>query len=121
MANLTKYTPVDAGTAQDSKNGALLGDGTLRFIQTQVKSILANGSGSALYKTLTHAGITTDPTSGELKLDADKLSSTLAVNPETSRDIFSGDGKKTGVATGLATSLTSILSSKGVLQGRPTA
>ena len=117
IGNLTKYTPVDAGTDQDSKNGALLGDGTLRNIQTQLKSILANSSGSAVYKTLSQAGVTTDPTNGKLKLDADKLSSALGVNPNGLRDMFTGDGKKTGVTTVMDTTLSAFLSSKGVLQG----
>jgi flagellar hook-associated protein 2 len=116
MASLTKYTPVDAGKDQDTKNGALLGDSTLRIIQTQLKGILANGSGSAIYKTLTQAGITSDPTSGKLKLDGDKLTSALSVKPEAIRDIFVGDGKKSGVATGMANSLGAILNSKGALQ-----
>ncbi|WP_343550564.1 flagellar filament capping protein FliD [Pantoea sp.] len=117
MANLTKYTPVDAGKDPDGKNGALLGDGTLRNIQVQLKSILANTSGSSVYKTLSQAGITTDPTDGKLKLDAAKLTSSLQVKPEAVRDMFIGDGKKTGVATVLNTTFTSFLSSKGVLQG----
>ncbi|MDF2528979.1 MAG: fliD [Enterobacter mori] len=42
FASLTKYTAVDAGTdAQDSSNGALLGDSTLRTIQTQLKTMLS--------------------------------------------------------------------------------
>lgn len=117
MSNLTKYTPVDAGKDPDSKNGALLGDGTLRNIQTQLKSILANSSGSAVYKTLSQAGITTDPTNGKLKLDADKLSSALDVNPNGLREMFTGDGKKSGVITVMDTTLSAFLSSKGVLQG----
>lgn len=117
IGNLTKYTAVDAGKDQDSKNGALLGDGTLRNIQTQLKSILANSSGSTVYKTLSQAGITTDPTDGKLKLDADKLTTALQVRPDAVRDMFSGDGKKTGVTTVLDTTFTAYLSSKGVLQG----
>lgn len=117
MSNLTKYTPVDAGQDQDTKNGALLGDGTLRIIQTQLKGILANGSGSATFKTLTQAGITTDPQNGKLRLDADKLSNAISATPDAVRDIFTGDGKTTGVATGLGTGLAAMLNSKGVLQG----
>ncbi|QGY31751.1 flagellar filament capping protein FliD [Pantoea cypripedii] len=117
IGNLTKYTPVDSGQDQDSKNGALLGDGTLRIIQTQLKSILANSSGSLTFKTMTQAGITSDPVSGKLKLDEDKLSSALSTTPEAIRDIFAGDGKNTGIATVMASSMTSILSSKGALQG----
>ena len=117
IGNLTKYTAVDAGKDQDSKNGALLGDGTLRNIQTQLKSILSNSSGSSVYKTLSQAGITTDPTDGKLKLDADKLTTALQVRPDAVRDMFSGDGKKTGVTTVLDTTFTAYLSSKGILQG----
>lgn len=117
MASLTKYTPVDAGKDPDGKNGALLGDGTLRNIQVQLKSILANSSGSGVYKTLSQAGITTDPTNGQLKLDATKLTTSLQVKPEAIRDMFVGDGKKTGVSTVLNTTFTAFLSSKGVLQG----
>ncbi|MFJ5159769.1 flagellar filament capping protein FliD [Pantoea sp. NPDC088449] len=117
MAGLTKYTAVDAGKDPDSKNGALLGDGTLRNIQVQMKSILANTSGSNVYKTLSQAGITTDPTDGKLKLDANKLTSSLQVKPDAVRDMFTGDGKKTGVSTVLNTTFTAFLSSKGVLQG----
>jgi flagellar hook-associated protein 2 len=46
FATLTKYTAVDAGTSsQDENNGALLGDSTLRTIQTQLKSLLTNSAG----------------------------------------------------------------------------
>jgi len=117
MASLTRYTAVDAGKDPDSKNGALLGDGTLRNIQVQLKSILANSSGSSVYKTLSQAGVTTDPTDGKLKLDSAKLTSSLQVKPDAIRDMFTGDGKKTGVATVLNTTFTAFLSSKGVLQG----
>ncbi|MCW6034207.1 flagellar filament capping protein FliD [Pantoea sp. JK] len=117
MASLTKYTPVDAGKDPDGKNGALIGDGTLRNIQVQMKSILANTSGSSVYKTLSQAGITTDPTNGQLKLDATKLTTSLQVKPEAIRDMFVGDSKKTGVSTVLNNTFTTFLSSKGVLQG----
>lgn len=42
FSSLTKYTAVDAGAeSQDSSNGALLGDSTLRTIQTQLKILTA--------------------------------------------------------------------------------
>ncbi|KEP71838.1 hypothetical protein HR12_32785 [Microbacterium sp. SUBG005] len=74
FASLTKYTAVDAGTdAQDSSNGALLGDSTLRTIQTQLKTMLGNSVGGTAYKTLSQVGITSDPSTGKLELDSDKL------------------------------------------------
>ncbi len=37
FGSLTKYTPVKSGEAQSAKNGALLGDNTLRGIQSSIK------------------------------------------------------------------------------------
>lgn len=51
FSSLTKYTAVDAGAdSQSSSNGALLGDSTLRTIQTQLKSMLSNTVSSSNYK-----------------------------------------------------------------------
>ena len=41
IGNQTKYTAVDQGsTSQDSSNGDLIGDGTLRNIQTSLRSAI---------------------------------------------------------------------------------
>lgn len=82
FSSLTKYTAVDAGAdSQSSSNGALLGDSTLRTIQTQLKSMLSNTVSSSSYKTLAQIGITTDPSDGKLELDADKLTAALKKMP----------------------------------------
>ena len=117
FATLTKYTAVDAGTdAQDSSNGALLGDSTLRTIQTQLKTMLSNTVGGTTYKTLSSLGITTDPSSGKLELDSDKMKKALTDNPTAVKDLVVGDGKTTGITTTMATQLTDWLSSKGIIQ-----
>ncbi len=114
---LTKYTAVDSGSdAQDSSNGALLGDSTLRSIQTQIKSLLTNNTSSSTYKTLAQIGVTSDPTTGELTLDADKLKTELTKDPTGIKEMIVGDGKTTGITTKLATNLTSWLSSTGSIQ-----
>lgn len=114
---LTKYTAVDTGSdAQDSSNGALLGDSTLRSIQTQIKSLLTNNTSSSTYKTLAQIGVTSDPTTGELTLDADKLKTELTKDPTGIKEMIVGDGKTTGITTKLATNLTSWLSSTGSIQ-----
>jgi len=114
---LTKYTAVDTGSdAQDSSNGALLGDSTLRSIQTQIKSLLTNNTSSSTYKTLAQIGVTSDPTTGELTLDADKLKTELTKDPSGIKEMIVGDGKTTGITTKLATNLTSWLSSTGSIQ-----
>lgn len=114
---LTKYTAVDVGSdSQDSSNGALLGDSTLRTIQTQLKSMLTNAQSSSTYKTLAQIGITTDPTSGQLELDSDKLSTALTSDPDGVKEMIVGDGTTTGITTTIATNLTSWLSSTGIVQ-----
>lgn len=117
FTSLTKYTAVDVGSdTQDSSNGALVGDSTLRSIQTQIKSMLTNSSSSSSYKTLAQIGITSDPTTGELTLDSDKLKTELTKDPSGIKQMIVGDGKTTGITTTLATNLTSWLSSTGSIQ-----
>lgn len=117
FSSLTKYTAVDAGTdAQDTSNGALLGDSTLRTIQTQLKSMLSSSTGSSAYKTLAQIGITSDPATGKLNVDSTKLESALKTNSADIKDMFVGDGKATGITTTMGTNLTSWLSSTGIVQ-----
>ena len=117
FSSLTKYTSVDAGTdAQDTSNGALLGDSTLRTIQTQLKSMLSSSTGSSAYKTLAQIGITSDPSTGKLTVDSTKLESALKTNSADIKDIFVGDGKTTGITTTMGSNLTSWLSTTGIIQ-----
>ncbi|MDH1089118.1 flagellar filament capping protein FliD [Pantoea brenneri] len=115
--SLTKYTAVDAGAdAQDSSNGALVGDSTLRTIQTQLKGLLTNAASSSNYKTLSQIGISSDPTTGALKLDSAVLKTALDKDPEGIKEMMVGDGKTTGITTKIATNLTGWLSSTGIIQ-----
>lgn len=115
--SLTKYTAVDVGAdAQDSSNGALVGDSTLRTIQTQLKGLLTNAASSSNYKTLSQIGISSDPTTGELKLDSAVLKTALDKDPEGIKEMMIGDGKTTGITTKIATNLTGWLSSTGIIQ-----
>lgn len=117
FSSLTKYTAVDAGSdAQSTTNGALLGDSTLRTIQTQLKSMLSNTVSSSAYKTLAQIGITTDPSNGKLELDADKLTAALKKDSTGVGALIVGDGKKTGITTTIGTNLTSWLSSTGIIK-----
>ncbi|MBR7381849.1 flagellar filament capping protein FliD, partial [Klebsiella pneumoniae] len=88
-----------------SSNGALLGDSTLRTIQTQLKTMLGNSVGGTAYKTLSQVGITSDPSTGKLELDSDKLKKALTDNPSAVKDLVVGDGKTTGITTTMATHL----------------
>lgn len=117
FSSLTKYTAVDAGSdSQSANNGALLGDSTLRTIQTQLKSMLSNTVSSSSFKTLAQIGITTDPSDGQLELDADKLSAALKKDLSGVGTLIVGDGKNTGMTTTIGTNLTSWLSTTGIIQ-----
>ncbi|SFN63721.1 flagellar hook-associated protein 2 [Izhakiella capsodis] len=116
FSSLTQYTAVDPGaSSQSANNGALLGDSTLRTIQTQLKSMLTNASSTSSYKTLSQIGITSDPTSGKLNIDNDKLSSALNNNASDVQAMMIGDGKNTGITTTIGTKLTSYMSTSGIL------
>ncbi len=97
FGSLTKYTVVETGQDQSTSNGALVGDGTLRSIQTQLKSQLASSQSGDL-KTLASIGITQD-LDGKLVIDADKLNTALTDKPNSVTAFFVGDGETTGFAT----------------------
>lgn len=117
FASLTKYTAVDAGTdSQDTSNGALLGDTTLRTIQTQLKSILSNTASSSSFKTLAQIGVTSDPSTGELSVDSTKLEKALSTDAAGVATMIVGDGKTSGITTLVGKNLTSWLSTTGIIQ-----
>ncbi|MEQ6280388.1 flagellar filament capping protein FliD [Kluyvera huaxiensis] len=117
FSSLTKYTAVDPGAdAQSTSNGALIGDTTLRTIQTQLKSALSNTASSSAFKTLAQIGITSDPSTGQLKIDDTKLTAALKKDSADVGQLIVGDGKKTGITTNIGSNLTSWLSSTGIIQ-----
>lgn len=116
IANQTAYTPVTKGTTQDSNNGALFGDGTVRTIATQLRGQISSAQSNSDYSTLASLGITQD-IAGKLQVDSTKLAAALTNKPGSVTQFFAGDGKKTGFATQSTNMLTTMLdSSKGTLQ-----
>ncbi|MEP8678206.1 flagellar filament capping protein FliD [Enterobacter roggenkampii] len=116
ISNQTKYTKVDQGsTSQNSSNGDLLGDGTLRNIQTRLRSMVSASQGSGSLATLSQLGITQDIT-GKLTVDSTKLNKALN---EKSADVvafLSGDGKTTGFVTQTSSLLKDMLGTDGSVQ-----
>ncbi|MEG4676179.1 flagellar filament capping protein FliD [Enterobacter cloacae] len=123
--SVTKYVAVDAGEDQSASNGALVGDGNVRSIQAQLRSMLTDiQSGSV--QIMAQLGITQDPakgsdgTMGNLKIDNDKLKKALTDNPAGVQQYFIGDGTTTGLATKMSSTLDSMLSTSvgktGVIQ-----
>lgn len=117
FASLTKYTAVDKGAeTQDASNGALVGDSTLRTVQTQLKSILGNTASGSDVKSLTQLGITSDPSTGKLSVDDSKLKGALTKDAAGVAALIVGDGKDSGLTTVIDKNLTSWLSKTGIIQ-----
>jgi flagellar hook-associated protein 2 len=116
IANQTKYTAVDQGNgAQDTSNGDLLGDGTLRNIQTRLRSMLSTSQSGGDYSLLSQIGVTQD-LNGKLTVDSDKLNKALDEKSTSVVTFLSGDGKTTGFATQASNLLESMLASDGSIQ-----
>lgn len=116
IANQTKYTAVDLGSgAQDTSNGDLLGDGTLRNIQTRLRSMLSTSQSGGDYSLLSQIGVT-QGTDGKLTVDSDKLNKALDEKSASVVTFLSGDGKTTGFATQASNLLESMLASDGSIQ-----
>jgi flagellar hook-associated protein 2 len=114
--SLTKYTPVKTGEAQNAKNGALLGDNTLRGIQSSIKSALSAAQDNPELKGLGNLGITTNTKTGKLELDSDKLKKALDEKPDQVANFFAGDGKESGMATEIHNEIQNYIKAGGVIE-----
>lgn len=116
IANQTKYTSVDQGSgAQSTSNGDLLGDGTLRNIQTRLRSTLSTSQAGGDFSLLSQIGVTQD-VNGKLTVDSTKLNKALDEKSTSVVNFLSGDGKTTGFATQTSSLLKSMLASDGSIQ-----
>lgn len=115
IGNQTKYTAVKQGSAQDTGNGALLGDSTLRNIHTGLRALLSGIQGSGDITSLSQLGISQD-LRGKLIVDSKKLDKALSDKGAGVVAFFIGDGKTTGFATGVVNRLDKILGTGGTLQ-----
>ncbi|WP_336220914.1 flagellar filament capping protein FliD [Citrobacter amalonaticus] len=115
IASQTKYTAVDQGSdSQDASNGDLMGDGTLRNIQTRLRSMVISAQPSD-YATLSSMGITQD-VNGKLTVDSTKLDKALNDKPGSVTEFFVGDGEKTGFAVQTSGLLKQFLANDGAVQ-----
>ncbi|WP_272521178.1 flagellar filament capping protein FliD [Providencia sp. PROV202] len=95
---LTKYTPTEKGTAPDKTNGPLIGDSTLRVIQSTLRTQVRTPQNSGELNLLSKMGIK-QKLDGTLEIDNKKLDNALKDNPSSVKVFFAGDGKETGFAT----------------------
>ncbi|MDC9620797.1 flagellar filament capping protein FliD [Xenorhabdus sp. XENO-7] len=96
--SLTKFKPVAKGEAASKDNGALLGDGTLKSIQSQLRHQIFSPQDVADIATLNKLGIK-QKLDGTLEISNEKLEKNLKEKPANVKAFFMGDGEKTGFAT----------------------
>ncbi|HBU6574683.1 TPA: flagellar filament capping protein FliD [Citrobacter amalonaticus] len=116
IGTLTKYTSVDPGAEEQStSNGALLGDSTVRTIQTGIRGQFSSSANDGKFQTLSQMGITQDGTTGKLKIDDEKLKKALTFNSVDVQQLLVGDGKETGITTKVASLVKGYLADDGII------
>ncbi|MCD0504626.1 flagellar filament capping protein FliD [Bordetella petrii] len=105
-------TAFDVSTESQS---ALTGDGTTRNIQSGIAGALRVVGSEGTLRTLSQLGITTNPTTGKLELDQEKLDKALADNPADVNRLFTGPG---GLSEKMKAATDSILGSSGSIKTR---
>lgn len=114
--SLTKYTPVKTGEAQNAKNGALLGDNTLRGVQSSIKSALSGAQDNPDLKGLGNLGISTNTKTGKLEIDSTKLNKAIDEKPTQVANFFAGNGTDTGMATEIHNEIQSYIKAGGIIE-----
>lgn len=107
-SDLTKFN-AESGVA-----GELLGDGTLRNVESRLRSTLTGGMGEGDFRMLTDIGISVQ-LNGTLKLDEDRLSEVVANEPQALSAFFAGEDTAEGMAGKLDQTLDQILKDRGLL------
>ncbi|TDR56135.1 flagellar hook-associated protein 2 [Halomonas ventosae] len=108
MAKMTRFN------AETGDAGALLGDGVLRRVQTQLRSELTGGVGEGEFRMLSQVGISVE-LDGSLKLDGDRLDEVMASNLDGLQAFFAGSSEEGGMAGKLNTTLDQMLGNDGAL------
>ncbi|MER2553588.1 MAG: flagellar filament capping protein FliD [Thauera sp.] len=112
---IRSQTSYDAAT---KKAGTLNGDASVRSIQGQLRSVLANPiSGLSGATMLSDAGITFK-TDGSLSVDSAKLTAALADPAKKIGELFAGNGTVDGFAKTLETRIKDMLGTEGLLTAR---
>ncbi|WP_447555220.1 flagellar filament capping protein FliD [Vreelandella sp. EE22] len=102
-------------TGESATAGELLGDNTVRTIESRLRSVLTGGVEGGEFKSLNQLGITLER-DGKLKVDDKKLSDMVANNPKALGDFFAGDKKEGGLAGKLGSTVEQMLGNNGVVK-----
>jgi flagellar hook-associated protein 2 len=96
--------------------GKLLGDSTVRTIESRLRSVLTGGVAGGELSTLNQLGISLQR-DGTLKADDAQLSDLVANNPQALSAFFAGDTNAGGLAGKLGASVEQMVGNNGVLKG----
>ncbi|XUO83065.1 flagellar filament capping protein FliD [Halomonas sp. KM007] len=109
IAKLTSFTG-DSETA-----GELVGDSTVRTIESRLRSVLTGGVEGGELGTLNQLGITLQR-DGTLEMDDDTISDLVANNPQALSDFFVGGEAGNGLAAQLDSTVERMLGDNGVVK-----
>jgi len=109
IGKLTRFTD-DSETA-----GELLGDNTVRTIESRLRSVLTGGVEGGELSTLNQLGITLQR-DGKLKVDEETLDGLIANNPQALNAFFAGENEGEGMAGRLNTTIEQVLGNNGVVK-----
>ncbi len=109
IGKLTRFTG-DSETA-----GELLGDNTVRTIESRLRSVLTGGVEGGELSTLNQLGITLQR-DGKLKVDEETLDDLIANNPQALNAFFAGENEGEGMAGRLNTTIEQVLGNNGVVK-----
>ncbi|ASK21692.1 MULTISPECIES: flagellar filament capping protein FliD [unclassified Halomonas] len=109
IGKLTRFTG-DSETA-----GELVGDNTVRTIESRLRSVLTGGVEGGELSTLNQLGITLQR-DGKLKVDEETLDDLVANNPQALNDFFAGENEGDGMAGRLNTTIEQMLGNNGVVK-----
>jgi len=109
IGKLTSFTG-DSETA-----GELVGDSTVRTIESRLRSVLTGGVAGGELSTLNQLGITLQR-DGTLEMDDDKISDLVANNPQALSDFFVGGEAGNGLAAQLDSTVERMLGDNGVVK-----
>ncbi len=91
-------------------SSALTGDSLARAVQTRMRDALSGAIDPASGATLSKIGVSTDPKTGELKIDNDKLTKALSEDLSSVKSLFTG---ASGVGTRVDQTAESLVKSDG--------
>ncbi|GGX80153.1 flagellar hook-associated protein 2 [Litchfieldella qijiaojingensis] len=111
---------MDSLSSYDSESGnagELLGDSTLRSVESRLRSTLSDAVEGGEFSLLSDLGISLQ-LNGKLKIDDDKLDDAIANNLSGVSEFFAGSSEEGGMAGQLDGTLESMLEDNGLLDNR---